>query len=63
MGEGERRGALLPGRVADVVALRVPGGLRRSDDGETALRRVLAEFRGRWEEAVAGVWVGGARVP
>ena len=55
------RGELAPGRRADVVALRVPGGLRRSDDGDTILRRVLEGFEGRWTEAVAGVWIGGER--
>jgi guanine deaminase len=61
MGEGDR-GELLPGRRADVVALRLPGGLRRSDDGDAALLRILDAFDGRWTDAVAGVWIDGARV-
>ncbi len=54
-----RRGALVPGWEADVVALEVPGGLRRSESGEDALARVLTEFEGRYEEAVRTVWIGG----
>ncbi len=61
LGEGQR-GELLPGRRADIVALRVPGGVRRSDDGDSALMRVLDEYDGRWAEAIAGVWIGGDRV-
>ncbi len=59
LGEGGRRGALQPGRAVDVVALRLPGGLRRGEDGEAALSRVLHDFSGRYEEAVASVWVAG----
>lgn len=55
-------GALVPGWQADFVALRVPGGVRPSDDGDGILRRTLAEFDGRWEDAVAGVWIGGRAV-
>jgi guanine deaminase len=62
LGEGGRRGALVPGRAADAVALRIPGGLRRGEDGEAALSRVLRDFSGRYEEAVASVWVAGALV-
>ena len=61
MGEGERRGALIPGRCADILALNIPGGLQRGEGGEEALGRILADFEGRYEEAVAGVWVGGAK--
>lgn len=56
------RGELRPGRRADVVALRVPGGVRRSDDGDSILARVLQDFAGRWTDAIAGVWVGGVRL-
>jgi len=59
MGEGKRRGALAVGRIADAVALRLPGGLRRGEDGEAAFARVLGEFEGRYEEAIAAVWLGG----
>lgn len=62
LGEGDRLGALVPGRQADLVALRIPGGLRRGESGEDALWRVLSEFRGRYEDAVAGVWIAGVRV-
>lgn len=62
MGEGERRGALLPGRSADVIAVRVPGGLGRGESGEAALRRALFEFEGRYDDAIAGVWVAGERL-
>ena len=62
MGEGSRRGSLAEGRVADVVALRVPGGLRRADSPDSVLLRVLAEFEDRWDEAVAAVIIGGHRV-
>jgi len=62
LAQGDRRGALLPGRVADAVALRLPGGLRRGEDGEAALSRVLREFSGRYEDAVASVWVAGELV-
>ena len=61
MGEPDR-GELVPGRRADVVALRVPGGLRRSDDGDSALARVLEAYAGRWTEAIAGVWIAGERL-
>jgi guanine deaminase len=59
MGEGSRRGTLLSGRSADAVALRIPGGLGRGEDGESALLRLLQEFEGRYEEAVVAVWIGG----
>ncbi len=59
MGEGERRGALCPGYRADVVALKIPGGLQRHDDQESVLSRVIHDFAGRYEEAVTGVWIGG----
>jgi guanine deaminase len=55
-------GALMPGLQADIVALRLPGGLRRGESGNAALARVLDSFRGRWSDAVGGVWVGGRRV-
>jgi guanine deaminase len=58
LGEPER-GALVAGRHADVVALRIPGGLRRSDDGDSVLARIFSEFAGRWDDAVCGVYVGG----
>lgn len=61
MGEGDR-GELVAGRRADVVALHLPGGLQRSDDGDSALQRVLDAFAGRWTEAVAGVWIDGRRL-
>jgi guanine deaminase len=61
MGEDDR-GELCPGRRADIVALRLPGGLQKSDDGQTALWRVLEEFGGRWTDAIAGVWIGGERI-
>jgi guanine deaminase len=58
IGEPER-GALVTGRHADVVALRIPGGLRRSDDGDSVLARIFREFDGRWDDAVSAVYVGG----
>ena len=58
MGE-ERRGALVTGRLADITALRVPGGVRRDEDADAVLSRVLDTFSGRWEEAVAQVWISG----
>lgn len=61
MGEA-RRGALVDGWHADLVALRIPGGLRRGETGEEALGRILETFAGRWDDAVAGVWAGGERV-
>ncbi len=57
-----RRGRLQPGAIADVVALRIPGGLRRGEDGQGALLRILAEFEGRYADAVAGVWLAGQRI-
>ena len=62
MGEGDRRGALVEGRKADVVALRIPGGLARGEDGESALSRILSTYSGGYEEAVAGVWLSGDKV-
>ncbi len=62
MGEGARRGRLAPGFQADLVALRLPGGLRRGESGDAAFLRILDTFRGRWEEAVLGVWMGGREV-
>ena len=62
MGEGTTRGALCAGRQADVVALRIPGGLGRGEDLAAALGRILHEFAGRYEEAVVGVWIAGQRV-
>ncbi len=62
MGEGSQRGVLLPGRAADVVAVRIPGGVGRGESGEAALRRALFAFEGRYEEAIAGVWVAGERL-
>jgi guanine deaminase len=62
MGEGERRGTLEPGRAADVVGLRIPGGLERGESGREVLARVLATFAGRWADAMAGVWIAGERV-
>ncbi|MCO4771659.1 MAG: amidohydrolase family protein [Deltaproteobacteria bacterium] len=59
MGEGSRRGELLAGRAADLVALRLPGGLRRGEGANEAFARVLSTFQGRWDEAIAGVWIGG----
>ena len=59
IGEGAERGALVSGRVADAVALRIPGGLRRGESGEEALQRVLREFEGGYEEAVVGLWLAG----
>jgi len=56
------RGTLEVGRHADVVALRIPGGLRPSDDGDSVLRRILDEFADRWDDAVAEVIVGGRPV-
>ena len=61
-GEGTQRGAIQTGYMADLVALQVPGGLRRGESGESAFLRVLREFEGRYEDAVAGVWVAGERV-
>ena len=62
MGEGHERGSLEEGRAADVVALRIPGGLGRGDSPDVALARVLGGFAGRWEDAVAAVIIGGERV-
>jgi len=62
MGEGSRRGTLETGRAADVVGLRIPGGLRRDETGDAVLGRILESFSGRWDEAVAAVWLGGDRV-
>jgi len=62
MGEGGARGSLAAGRAADVVALRIPGGLRRSESGDDVLARVLDEFAGRWTEAIAAVWIAGERL-
>ncbi len=62
MGEGTRRGALEAGRAADIVGLRIPGGLRRDETADDVLARILGTFAGRWDEAVAAVWVGGQRV-
>ena len=62
MGEGSRRGTLERGRAADVVALRIPGGLRRAETGAEALLRILETFAQRWEDAIAAVWIGGQRV-
>ena len=62
IGEGVRRGALCVGRQADVVALRIPGGLGRGEDLSKALGRVLVDFEGRYQEAVAGVWIAGEQV-
>ena len=53
------RGALVPGWRADIVALEIPGGLRRGEGGEEALARILTEFEGRYAEAVQRVWIGG----
>jgi guanine deaminase len=55
-------GILRPGRPADIVALRLPGGLRRGEGGDRALLRILDDFRGRWEDAVAAVWIDGRPV-
>ncbi len=62
LGESRARGALVPGLQADVVALEIPGGLRRGEHGLDALGRVLAEFRGRYADAVQGVWCNGERL-
>jgi len=62
LGEPERLGALLPGRQADVVALRIPGGLGRGESGSDALLRILDEFRGRYTEAIAAVWIAGVQL-
>ena len=62
MGEGSRRGSLEPGRAADVVALHLPGGPRRGETADEVLARVLDVFAGRWEEAVAAVYIAGERV-
>ena len=62
IGEGTRRGALCVGRQADVVALRIPGGLGRGEELSAALGRVLVDFEGRYQEAVAGVWIAGEQV-
>ena len=62
VGEGMRRGALCVGRQADVVALRIPGGLGRGEELSKARGRVLVEFEGRYEEAVTGVWISGQKV-
>ncbi len=62
IGEGDCRGTLCAGRQADLVALRIPGGLRRGEQLAAALGRVLVEFEGRYVEAVAGVWIGGRQV-
>ncbi len=62
MGEGARRGTLESGRAADLVALRLPGGLRRGETPDEVLARVLDAFAGRWEDAVAAVFIGGQRV-
>ncbi|MBJ93055.1 MAG: guanine deaminase [Rickettsiales bacterium] len=59
LGQGAQRGALCPGRRADMVAVRIPGGLGRGESLISALGRVLQEFSGRYEEAVAAVWIGG----
>ena len=56
------RGSLQEGRHADVVALRIPGGLRRSDDADSVLQRILAEHEDRWEEAVAAVFASGRQL-
>ncbi len=62
IGEGTRRGALCVGHQADVVSLRVPGGLGRGEELSKALGRVLVDFEGRYQEAVAGVWIAGEQV-
>jgi len=62
IGESRTRGALVPGLQADVVALTIPGGLRRGEHGLDALARILAEFEGRYDEAVQQVYVGGITV-
>lgn len=59
MGESRARGALIPGLQADVVALVIPGGLRRGEHGLDALARILVEFEGRYEDAVDAVYVNG----
>jgi guanine deaminase len=62
MGEGVQRGSLEPGRAADVVGLRLPGGLRRGETADEALARVLDEFAGRWDDAIAAVFIAGEQV-
>lgn len=62
IGEGEERGAICGGRHADLVALRIPGGLGRGEELGSALGRILGDFEGRYGEAVAGVWIGGEKV-
>ena len=62
LGEGKSRGALSAGRQADIVALHIPGGLGRGESLSAALGRVLVDFEGRYEEAVAGVWIAGQKV-
>jgi len=62
IGEGKRRGAVCAGRQADLVALHIPGGLRRGEELGAAFERSLHAFEGRYEEAVAGVWIAGQQV-
>lgn len=61
IGEAQR-GAVTNGWWADVVALRIPGGLRRSDDGDSVLARIFDEFEDRWDDAIAGVVASGIRL-
>jgi guanine deaminase len=61
IGEAQR-GAVTNGWWADVVALRSPGGLRRSDDGDSVLARIFDEFEDRWDDAIAGVVASGIRL-
>jgi guanine deaminase len=61
LGEADR-GRLAEGAHADLVGLRIPGGLRRGEDGDSVLARVLAEFSDRWDDAVAVVVAGGVRL-
>ncbi len=62
MGEGSNRGSLEPGRAADIVGVRIPGGLRRGETADEVLARVLEEFTGRWTDAIAAVFIGGEQV-
>ncbi|MCP4871691.1 MAG: amidohydrolase family protein [Proteobacteria bacterium] len=62
IGESRARGALVPGKQADIVALEIPGGLGRGEHGLDALARILTTFEGRYEEAVLEVVAGGARL-